>query len=404
MNSLTRFKLSLMMFLEFFIWGAWFVTMGRYLPNVLSADGPQIGAAYATQSLGAIIAPFIIGLIADRFFAAQRILGILHFAGAILLYMAAKAESFGAFYPMILMYMIVYMPTLALVNSVSFRQLNYPSKQFGSIRLFGTIGWIVAGLIISYTTTWEANNLLRNTFYLASAASAFLGFFSFLLPDTPPVRSKDSKPSISDILGLDALKLLKNKSYLEFFITSILICIPLAFYYQMTNNFLTESGIEKPTGIMTLGQISEVLFLLLLPLFFKRFGLKWTLIVGISAWAVRYLLFAYGDTGQGMWMLIFGILLHGVCYDFFFVSGQIYTDFKAGEKVKSSAQGLITLATYGLGMMIGFFVAGLIDKKYSLSSGGHNWEMIWIIPAVFSAFILLLFAFRFRNEKITSES
>lgn len=400
MNPTIRFKLSLMMFLEFFIWGAWFVTMGRYLPDILSAEGPQIATAYFSQSLGAIIAPFIIGLIADRFFSAQRILGILHFAGAIMLYMAAKAESFGSFYPMILIYMVIYMPTLALVNSVAFRQLRDSSKQFGTIRLFGTIGWIVAGLFISFGTTWEENHLLRNTFYLASAASAFLGFFSFLLPDTPPTRIKGTQPTISDMLGFDALKLLGDRRYLDFFITSILICIPLAFYYQMANNFLFESGIENPTGIMTMGQVSEVLFMLLLPVFFRRFGLKWTLMVGIMAWVVRYVLFAYGNTGEGIWMLILGILLHGVCYDFFFVSGQIYTDFKAGEKVKSAAQGLITLATYGLGMGIGFFVAGYVDKKYVTGPKMHDWQAIWIIPAVFALVVLILFALRFKNEKI----
>lgn len=399
MNPTIRFKLSLMMFLEFFIWGSWFVTMGTYLPDILSAEGPQIATAYFSQSLGAIIAPFVIGLIADRFFAAQRILGFLHFAGAILLYMAAKAESFSSFYPLILMYMIVYMPTLALVNSVSFRQLRDSSKQFGSIRLFGTLGWIIAGLVISFGTDWEENHLLRNTFYLASAASAVLGFFSFLLPDTPPARTKNTKPGLSEMLGLDSLRLFKDRQYVDFFITSILICIPLAFYYQMANNFLAESGIEKPTGIMTLGQGSEVIFMLLLPLFFKRFGLKWTLMVGIMAWIVRYILFAYGNAGDGIWMLILGILLHGICYDFFFVSGQIYTDFKAGEKVKSAAQGLITLATYGFGMGIGFFVAGYIDKKYAVGDG-HDWQAIWIVPAIFALIVLVLFALRFKNERI----
>jgi nucleoside transporter len=393
-----------MMFLEFFIWGAWFVTMGSYLPTALHFTDPEIGASYATQSLGAIIAPFIIGLIADKFFSAQRILGILHLAGAALLFMAGRANGFSSFYPMILIYMIIYMPTLALVNSVSFRQLKDPSRQFGNIRLFGTIGWVVAGLIISYATNWEAQGLLRNTFYLAAGASAVLGIFSFTLPDTPPVREKNAKTTLSDILGLDALRLLKDKGYLSFFLTSILICIPLAFYYQMTNNFLSESGIAKPTGIMTLGQVSEVLCMLLLPVFLKRFGLKWTLILGIGAWALRYVLFSFGDTGAGMWMLILGIILHGICYDFFFVTGQIYTDFKAGEKVKSAAQGLITLATYGLGMMIGFFVAGLVGKKYTLPEGGHQWQTIWLIPACFALIILLIFALRFKNEKLSSTS
>jgi len=402
MNSMIRTKLSLMMFLEFFIWGAWFVTMGRYLPEALQFSDPQVATAYGTQSLGAILAPFIIGLIADRYFSAQRILGILHIAGAILLFLAANANSFGGFYPLILLYMIVYMPTLALVNSVSFRQMSDPSIQFGNIRVFGTFGWIVAGLFISFGTDWEKEGLLKNTFYLASFASAALGLLSFFLPNTPPSYDANKKSTLGEILGLEALKLLRDGRYRRFFVTSILLCIPLAFYYQMANKFLNESGIEKPTGIMTFGQISELLCMLLLPLFFNRFGLKKTLMLGIAAWCLRYILFAYGDTGQGMWMLILGIILHGICYDFFFVSGQIYTDFKAGPKVKSAAQGLITLATYGLGMMIGFFLAGFIGQKYSLAEGGHNWQMIWLVPASFAFLVLLFFTLTFRDEKVTT--
>ncbi|MEP6795844.1 MAG: nucleoside permease [Saprospiraceae bacterium] len=404
MNSLTRFKLSLMMFLEFFIWGAWFVTMGTYLSQVLSSEGFQIAAAYSTQSLGAIIAPFIIGLIADRYFAAQRILGFLHIVGAILLFMVARADSFAGFYPFILGYMILYMPTLALVNSVSFRQMNDPSKQFASIRVWGTIGWIVAGLIIGYVMQWETKGLLRYTFYMASGVSVFLGFFSFLLPDTPPRGNTGTKASLKEILGLDALNLLKDKNFLWFFIASILICIPLAFYYQNANMFLNATGINNAAGIMSFGQVSEVAFMLLLPLFFKRFGLKITLLVGMAAWAVRYLLFAYGDSGPGIWMLFLGILMHGVCYDFFFVTGQIYTDIKAGEKIKSSAQGLITLATYGLGMFIGFWLAGNVYNKFQLADGSHDWRMIWVIPAGIAFVVLLSFALVFKNEKITTES
>jgi len=402
MNSMIRVKLSLMMFLEFFVWGAWFVTMGTYLSKELSSEGFQIAAAYSTQSLGAIIAPFIIGLIADRYFAAQKILGILHILGAILMFLAARAGSFAGFYPFILIYMIIYMPTLALVNSVSFRQMNDPSKQFSSIRVWGTIGWIAAGLIIGYAMNWESNGLLRNTFYMAAGVSVLLGLFSFLLPDTPPVGKSSVKPTIREMLGLDALSLLKERNFLDFFISSILISIPLAFYYQNANLFLNETGMKNAAGNMTIGQISEVLFMLLLPLFFKRFGLKYTLLVGMLAWTVRYLLFAFGDPGQGVWMLFLGLLLHGVCYDFFIVSGQIYTDFKAGAKNKSAAQGLITLATYGLGMMIGFWLSGKIFNMYAVEGGGHNWKMIWIVPATIAVVVMLWFGLRFKDEKIAS--
>ncbi len=402
MNLTIRIKLSLMMFLEFFVWGAWFVTLGTYLSTVLRSDGDEISAAYSTQSLGAIIAPFVIGLIADRFFSAQRILGFLHLAGAVFMYFAAQSASFSSFFPFILIYMALYMPTIALVNSISFRQMKDPSSEFAQIRLWGTIGWIVAGLFIGYLFKWESEGLLQNTFYMASGVSAFLGFFSFLLPDTPPKYIRGTKPSLSEILGLDALLILKDKNFLVFFISSILICIPLAFYYQNANLFLNTVGMENAAGNMTLGQVSEVFFMLLLPIFLKRFGLKTTLLVGMAAWTIRYLLFAYGDAGQGVWMLFSGIILHGICYDFFFVSGQIYTDYKAGEKMKSSAQGLITLATYGVGMLVGFWLAGEIYDTYADASGAHNWKMIWMIPAGIAGAVMILYALFFKNEKINT--
>ena len=390
-----------MMFLEFFIWGGWFVTMGTFLSQSFKASGSQLATAYETQSIGAIIAPFIIGLIADRYFSAQKILGFLHLIGALLLYLAGSSDSFISFYPFILMYMILYMPTLALVNSVAFRQMKDPSKEFPPIRVFGTVGWIIAGLIIGYLG-WESQKLLENTFYVTASASLILGIFSFTLPNTPPTADKGDY-SISKILGLDALSLLKDKKYLIFFISSILICIPLAFYYQHANQFLNEIGMPKAAAVMTLGQISEALFILLLPIFLKRYGIKTTLIVGMLAWVLRYLLFAYGDVGQGTWMLILGVVLHGICYDFFFVSGQIYTDFKAGEQFKSSAQGLITLATYGLGMLIGFRIAGNITDLYATSSG-HDWTQIWMLPSGFALFVLIFFIITFRDEKIKLEN
>ncbi|AXT54415.1 MFS transporter [Aquimarina sp. MMG015] len=405
MNKFIQFQLSLLMFLEFFIWGGWFVTMGIYLPNSLNTSGGEIAMAYSTQSWGAIIAPFIIGLIADRFFNAERILGVLHLIGAVLMYQMANATDFSIFYPYVLGYMIAYMPTLALVNSVSFNQMTDPAKQFSFVRVFGTIGWIIAGLVISYVFHWDsaegvANGMLKNTFLMTAIASAILGVFSFTLPKTPPKIGKDQKVTISDILGLDAIKLLKDKNFLMFFLASILICIPLAFYYQHAGQFLGEIGVANPAAKMTIGQISEVLFMLLLPFFFKKFGFKKTILVGMLAWTIRYLLFAYGNSGELAFMLIVGIALHGICYDFFFVSGQIYTDSKAGEKFKSAAQGLITLATYGLGMLIGFYVAGKITDTNLISEGQHNWNSIWIFPAIFAATVMILFAVFFKNEKI----
>lgn len=407
MSSVTRVQLSLMMFLEFFIWGGWFVTLGTFLGNNLSATGAESGQVFSTQSWGAIIAPFIIGLIADRYINAERILGVLHILGALLMYQMYNAENISIFYPYVLVYMICYMPTLALVNSVSFNQMTNPEKEFSVIRVFGTLGWIAAGLLISYLFHWDSeqgtkDGLLKNTFLLSGGASLVLGLFSFTLPKTPP-KAKGTKVSVNDILGLDALKLLKDKNFLIFFISSILICIPLAFYYQNTNSFLSNIGVTNPTGKMTIGQGSEVLFLLLLPVFFNRFGFKKTILVGMLAWALRYVLFAYGNAGDLTFMLLIGIALHGICYDFFFVSGQIYTDSKAGEKYKSSAQGLITLATYGVGMLIGFAVAGKITDTYKLADGSFNYQMIWLIPSGIAFAVFLIFALLFKDEKKLSK-
>ena len=396
-------RLSIMMFLQFFIWGGWFVTLGTYLANTLAASGGQIGMAFSTQSWGAIIAPFVVGLIADRFFNAERILGVLHIVGAILMYFMYQADNFVAFYPYVLGYMVVYMPTLALVNAVAFGQMQDPSKEFGKVRVWGTIGWIVAGLMISYVFSWDsaaaiADGQLRHTFLLCAVASLLLGVFSFSLPNTPP-KAVGQKTGIRELLGLDALVLLKDKNFLVFFLSSVLICIPLAFYYQNANPFLTEIGVENATGKMTLGQVSEVLFMLALPIFLNRFGLKVTLLIGMAAWVLRYVLFAYGNADETLYMLIVGIALHGICYDFFFVSGQIYTDAKAGESAKSAAQGLITLATYGVGMLVGFAVAGMITDRYTTETSVHEWQQIWLFPAAFAAVVFLIFLFMFKSEK-----
>ena len=406
MKSTIRLQLSTMMFLEFFVWGAWYVTLGTFLINNLNATGAQTGAVFSTQSWGAIIAPFIIGLIADRYFNAEKIFAILHLAGAVLLYQMYRAPEVSVFYPYALGYMILFMPTLALANSISFNQMNDTEKEFPGIRVWGTIGWIVAGLMISFVFLWDSEaslkaGLMKNTFLLASIGSLVLGLFSLTLPKTPPKILPGTKVKISEILGLDALKLLKDKNFALFFIASILICIPLAFYYQNANPFLSNIGMENSTGKMTIGQISEVFFLLMLPLFFKKFGFKKTILAGMLAWAVRYALFAYGNADNLSFMLIIGIALHGICYDFFFVSGQIYTNAKAGEKYKSAAQGLITLATYGIGMLIGFEIAGFITDTYKISATEFDWKMIWMIPSIIAIAVFLLFFIFFddKNEK-----
>jgi len=393
-----------MMFLEFFIWGGWFVTMGSYLASNLHASGAQTAFAYSTQSWGAIIAPFIVGLVADRYFNAERLLGAFHLAGAVLLYVLSGAREFSVFYPCLLAYMILYMPTLALVNTVSFRQMAEPARHFSGVRVWGTIGWIIAGLVISYVFAWDSGGgmsrgLLSNTFLMCSIASFILGLYSFTLPGTPPLPRAPEKARIGSLIGLDALALLRERNFALFFAASILICIPLAFYYQNANQFLTEIHLANATGKQTIGQMSEVLFMLLIPVFLNRFGMKATLLVGMLAWSCRYVLFAFGNAQGLVFMLLLGIALHGVCYDFFFVSGQIYTDSKAGSRHKAAAQGLITLATYGLGMLVGFWATGLIDDRYVVA-GVHEWRAIWLYPAAFAAAVFVWFAASFRNERL----
>ncbi|WP_250458952.1 MFS transporter [Microbulbifer litoralis] len=406
MKPFAKYQLGAMMFLQFFIWGGWFVTLGTFLANNLGADGGQIGIAFSTQSWGAIIAPFVIGLIADRYFNAERILAILHLLGALLMFLMYRAADFSAFYPAVLAYMVLYMPTLALANSISFRHLADPAREFSGIRVWGTLGWICAGLLISYVFAWDSRQgidagQLANTFPMCAAASLLLGLFSLFLPATPPATEKSGGSTLGEILGLKSIGLFRDRNFRVFFVFSILVCIPLAFYYQNTSLFLTEAGMENSTAKMALGQASEVLFMLCVPLFLLRFGIKVTLLAAMLAWAVRYFLFAYGNAGEFSYLLILGIALHGICYDFFFVSGQIYTDSKAEASYRSAAQGLVTLATYGLGMLIGFWIAGWVTDLYALD-GGHAWRNIWLLPAAFSLVVFTLFAALFRSEAVAT--
>jgi nucleoside transporter len=393
-----------MMFLQFFIWGGWFVTLGSYLAANLHASGAQSALAYSTQSWGAIIAPIFAGLIADRYLNAERLLGIIHLIGSALLYRLGMAAGFDTFYPLLFGYMVLYMPTLALVNAVAFRQMADPSIHFSGIRVWGTLGWIVAGLVISFVGGWDsvtalAAGQLRNTFFMCALMSLMLGLYSFTLPATPPLPKRDDRVSVRTLLSLDAFALLRIQNFLVFFAASILICIPLAFYYQHANQFLTEIQVANATGKQTLGQVSEVGFMLLMPFCLARLGMKATLLVGMAAWALRYVLFALGNANELVWMLLMGIALHGVCYDFFFVSGQIFTDAKAGTRYKGAAQGLITMATYGVGMLIGFSVAGFVSDAY-VHAGVHEWRVIWLYPAAFAALVFAVFASMFKNERL----
>ncbi len=400
MKSITYIQLSFMMFLNFFIWGIWFVTLGTYLSRQLGASGIEIGLAFGTQSLGAIIAPFIIGLIADKYFDARRILSFLHLVGAVLLYFLAQQSEFNSFYSLLLLYMILYMPTLALVNAISFKQMSNSEKEFSLIRLWGTIGWIASGLVIGGLAL-ESKGSLEKTFQLGAIVSLVLGIYSFFLPTTPPPKAGQAT-HWKEVLGWDALSLLKDRNYFVFFVSSVLICIPLAFYYQETNIFLNEIGLENAASKMTLGQMSELIFLFLMPFFFRVLGVKKMLAIGMAAWVLRYLAFGFGDIENGMWLLYVGIILHGICYDFFFVTGQIYTDQRAGLKIRSAAQGMITLATYGLGMLVGFWLAGWVSEYYKLPEG-HDWFGIWSVPALIAAVILVSFLLFFKDSSPKAE-
>jgi nucleoside transporter len=386
-----RLKLSILMFLQYFVWGAWSVTLGTWLGQTLGFSGEQIGLAAGTTGLAAIISPFFVGMVADRFLASERILAALHLAGGGILFYASTMQSFGPFYVVLIAYALCYMPTLALSNSLSFHQMRDPGREFPPIRVLGTIGWIVQGLIIG-SLGLEATAVPMR---IAAIASIALGLFCFALPHTPPKSGR--RATFSDIMGLDALRLLRDRSFAVFVLGSFLVCIPLQFYYAFANLFLNELMVEGAARKMTLGQMSEIGFMLLMPWCFRRMGVKVMLLVGMAAWATRYLFFAYGNASALMWMLYAGILLHGVCYDFFFVTGQIYVDKKAPIEVRAAAQGLIAFVTLGVGWFLGSWASGRVVDAFA-TSPGHDWHRVWLVPAAGAAAVLLLFALFFRSN------
>ena len=391
-------RLSLMMFIEYFIWGVWYVTMGTYLTKI-GFQGNEVGSAYSTIAWAAVISAFFVSLVADKFFAAEKITGILHIMGGILMYFVTTITNPNLFFWVLLAYALCYMPTIALTTAIGLHHCSIPGKQYPGIRVLGTLGWIASGLAISFLKIEGGPQPM----YLAALFSIILGLYSFTLPNTPP-KSRGKSLTIKEILGADALKLMKNRSFAILSVSALLITLPFAMYHPFTNMYLNEIGVENAAGKMTLAQMSEVLFMLMIPYLFIRLGIKKLLLVGMIAWVLRYLLFMYGNNDSLITFIYIGILLHGVCYDFFYVTAQIYMDKKAPQDLRASVQGFFTLLTYGIGWLIGSYLNGFILQAYQITDDasrviGHYWKNVMLIPALIAFVVAILFTIFFKNPK-----
>ena len=414
MNSSLTVRFCILMFFQFFIWGVWYVPMWSYLGTLDVASNLR-GTAYAATGVAAMISPFIVGMIADRFFATQKVFGFLHLLGGVFLYLAGDATNWSEFYPFLLLHLICYMPTLALSNSLCFQNMEDPQRQFPPIRTLGTIGWIASGILVGSSfyfenefrsiwpaflggsvppAEWISISMTSQPFMIGAVVSILLGLYSFSLPNTPP-KLKGKKVTPAEVLGLKALALMKDKSFAVFIVCSFLLCIPLSFYFQSANGFLKEMGVANSEGVMTLGQVSEIFFLLLVPWFFRKLGVKNMLLIGMGFWILRYVFFAQADAQTHM-LLYLGVLFHGICYDFFFVTGQLYVDKVAPDDIRSSAQGFIAFVTLGAGMFVGGILNGWWNNRHTVN-GNIDWPSVWYFPAALAAVVLLIFLVTFRQ-------
>ena len=399
-------RLWVMVFLHYFVWGAWYVTMGTYLTKTLDFKGEQVGLAYGSTAVGALVSPFIVGIVADRFFATQRLLACLHLIGAALLYYVSTLTSFGQFYPALLAYTVSYMAGHGLTNSLVLSHSKNPAKEFPLVMAMASVGWIVAGLVVSWLKFEDSASMFR----LASGAALAMGLYSLTLPHTPPQRS-GQPVSLGKLLGFDALRLLRERSFATFMVCSFLICVPLSFYFAWMTTFMSEFQVENVAAKMTLGQVSDVIFLMLLPVLLPRIGAKGVLLLGIGAWALRFGLFAaFPSQPSALWMLYLGICVHGMCYDFIFVMGRMYVDKKAGTEIRAAAQGLHAMVTLGAGMFVGSWLSGVVVQRYTTPATydemgvvtvaqTHAWQEIWFIPAAMSAVLVVVFALLFREKR-----
>jgi len=398
MHSFMKVRLMVMMFLQFFIWGSWYVTGGNYMHS--HGMGDIIYLAYMVSPIGSIVSPFFMGMIADRFFSVQRVMGVMHILSGIFVMCAPwlGATSPALFLMFLLFHMLCYMPTVGLAAATAFHLVDDKEKEFPLIRLFGTFGWIGAGIIVSLFLHGDDTAL---PMYVAGVGGILMGLYSFTLPDVPP-QGVGKKISFRDIIGLDALKQLNSRPFVIFIIGLLLISIPFSIYFPYVPIFLKAAAISDPAFKMTFGQMSEVLFLLMMPWFFRKLGIKWVMVAGLLAWSLRYALFAVGAPDAVVWMLITGILLHGACYDFVYVASQVYIDKKATPAIRAQAQGFFVLISYGVGQGLGTLCSGWI---YNSIMGGSaeatlgQWQLFWIIPLIFSVVVTILFTLGFKDSE-----